>query len=290
VRDFSFARPKQFFSIALLIVIGFVLIWVSSLYLPDGIDWKLTYRPAALKVLSAQNPYTNQVNPEAPFVAAPWSLIPLLPFAFFQESIGRAMLFLLSIFIFVYSAYKLSGSMFAATIFILSPPVIHCLLNANIEWLPILGFVLPPQIGLFLISSKPQTGFAIAIFWLYMAWRSGGIREVVKVFAPFTIVLLVSFLIFGLWPLSSFSVIGIASGFNASLWPSSLPIGISFLFLSLTLRREEFAMAASPFLSPYVLFHSYSSSVIALIKYPVALLGTNIALWVLVWIRFMQGL
>lgn len=270
------------------ILIIFALIWILSLVLPSGIDWNLTYRPATLTLLSGNNPYSHQVIPEAPFVAAPWTLIPLIPFAVLPEQLGRAGIFLISFIALAYSAHKLGGNRYTIGLFLLSPPIIHSLVNSNIEWLPIFGFVLPPQIGLFFVSTKPQTGIAVAIFWLFLAWKNGGLKEVARVFTPITIALIGSILVFGFWPLSSVSVIEIAENFNASLWPSSLSIGIAFLFLSFKFVKKEFAMAASPFLSPYVLFHSYSSSVAALITSPIALLATNLALWVLVFLRFLQ--
>jgi hypothetical protein len=148
--------------------------------------------------------------------------------------------------------------------------------------MPLLGFILPPQIGLFLISVKPQTGFAVGIFWLFAAWRKGGWREVVYTFAPVTIALLLSFVLYGPWLFKVGGVLGIATNFNASLWPLSIPIGLTLIVTAIRKKEIRFAMPASPCLSPYVLFHSWSSALVALAGHKMELITAVIGLWIVV--------
>ena len=275
-------------AILFFIAAFFGLWYVIVNFVPQGlgIDWGLTYRPAALAFMAGQNPYNPELSPEAPFFAAPWGLIPLLPFALLPIEVGRAGIMLIAFIAFGFTAFRLGATPLATAIFILSPPVVHTILNANIEWLPILGFAFPPAIGLFFVIIKPQTGFAVAIFWLFEAWRSGGIKQVIKVFMPVTAALLISLLFYGLWPLGMFGVLGYGADFNSSLWPMSIPIGLVLLTSSIQHRRINHAMAASPFLSPYALFHAWSSAVISLIQTPVQLSAAVIGLWILVAIRY----
>jgi hypothetical protein len=276
-------RRSLVLAISLMVFIGLAVAVASSL--PDGIDWELTYRPAALAMLQGRNPYDSEVAPEAPFFAAPWGLLPLIPLAVLPVEIGRALLLFISMGCFAYTAKRLGAGLAGVVAFTLSPPVVHCLLNANVEWLPLLGFVLPPQLGLFFISVKPQTGFAVGLFWFVEAWRRGGWREVVRIFAPVTIALLLSFGLYGLWPFRFSSVLGIAQNFNASLWPMSLPIGLALLVAAIRTRKVEYAMPASPCLSPYVLFHSWSSAVVALSSRTPELITAVIGLWIVVILR-----
>ena len=276
---------QQIILFTVLSLATILIAWQLAQILPTGIDWQQTYRPAARRLLTGKNPYTEPAVPETPFVAAPWSLIPLLPFAVLPEQLGNACLFLLAIFIFAMSVKKLGGNIFAIVIFILTPPVITSLLYSNIEWMPLIGFVLPPQIGLFFISTKPQTGFAVAIFWLYQAWRQGGVKEVVRVFGPFLAVLGLSFLIFGFWPATSYGVINVAGDLNASLWPASIPIGLGLLVASLRKRDIGYAMGASPCLSPYVLLHAWSGALMAIVSLPYETVIVVAALWGLVLMR-----
>jgi hypothetical protein len=168
---------------------------------------------------------------------------------------------------------------------LLSPPVLHCLLNANLDWLPLLGFGLSPWLGLFLIAVKPQMGSVVAIFWLIEAWRQGGPVKVVKVFAPITITLLVSFGLFGLWPLASVRVLNYSQSWNASLWPVSIPIGFILSVAAIRLRQGRYAIAASPCLSPYVLFHAWSGALVTLVTSIPEMIAAVIGLWCLVIIR-----
>jgi hypothetical protein len=281
---------------ARLIILGLgsiaivALVWVLVPVLPDGIDWRLTYRPATLALLSFHNPYAPEVARDAPFAAATWGLLPLIPLAILPLKVGRTILLLISLISFAYSAKKLGANRFGILLFLLSPPVLFCLLNGNIDWIPILGFILPPQIGLFFIMVKPQIGIAVAVYWLFQAWRQGGIRPVVKVFLPVSIALLASFGLYGLWPLQSTQVLTIAQRYNTSFWPISIPIGLALIVAAIRLKQAKLAMAASPWLSPYVLFNSWSGALAALSSQTLKLAAVVLGLWLVILIVAVHSL
>jgi hypothetical protein len=270
--------------IVVAVVVAVALTAALSFVLPDGVDWQLTYRPAALAVLRGISPYDPSVSPEAPFAAAPWVVLPLIPLALLPIKVGRAIIFIAAFAAVIYVARKMRGSLLTSTLLLLSPPVLHMILNANVDWIPLLGFVLPPQIGLFFISTKPQVGYIVGVFWLFEAWRSGGWREVLRVFGPFTIVVALSFLLFGFWPMRGGELAGEIS-FNASLWPLTIPVGLGLLVASIRKRDMRYAMGASPCLSPYVIFHSWSGAVMALVSSKWEFVAVFIGLWVLILIR-----
>jgi len=278
-------RKTHPISLGLGFIFIITLVWIMAAVLPDGIDWSKTYRPATLALLSIHNPYGLDVAREAPFAAAAWGLLPLIPLALLPVKVGRAVLLLVSLISFAYSAKKLGANHVGITVFLLSPPVMHCLLNGNIEWIPILGFVLPPQIGLFFITVKPQAGFAVAIYWLFQAWREGGLRLVVKTFLPVSITLAISFVLFGFWPFQSIQVLPIAQNFNASVWPASIPVGLALIVAAIRLKQPKWAMGASPCLSPYVLFHTWSSALVALSGQTLELAAAVVGLWLVVIMR-----
>jgi hypothetical protein len=176
----------------LLLIVGIVLISITSKYLPNGVDWDVAYYPAARELLFLRNPY--QVEK---FFNPVWVLFPILPLVLLPSNVGRAAFFLFSLLGYGYAAYRFKAKPLALGAFLISPPVVHGLLNANVDWIPLLGFILPPQIGLFFVAVKPQVGFAVAVFWFFEAWGKGGWRETVRVFAPVSIGLLLSFLVFG---------------------------------------------------------------------------------------------
>ena len=265
------------------IVIGFIvalgLSFVLAPFVPPAIDWTTAFRPAVLNLLSGRSPYDSPL-----IVHAPWGLLMLTPFALLPETVGRVMLIFVGIASYAVVAHQLGAKPISVVFLLISPLVLHVLLNGNLDWLAVLGFVLPPQIGLFFISIKPQVGLAVAPFWLIETWRHGGWKQVFKTFAPFTVVLFISFALFGFWPFKAASYSDL--WWNASLWPMSIPVGLALFVTALRKRKLEYAMAASPCLSPYVLFYSWGGALLASISSVPETIAAVIGLWILVAIRY----
>jgi hypothetical protein len=234
-------------------------------------------------MLNTGSPY--EASPQTPYSGAPWGLLPLIPLALLPENVGRAVLLLLSIVAFAFAAQHLGATRITLVAFLLSPPVLHCLLNANLDWMPILGFVLPPQLGLFLIAVKPQMGSIVALYWFVEAWRNKGWREVIRIFGPVMVALGLSFFIYGFWPLNALQVFDDSRAWNASLWPMSIPVGLGLLWAALRKREIRYAMVAAPCLSPYVLFHSWAGALASILFLPGETLAVVSGLWILIIIR-----
>ena len=113
-------RPRVMMGLAGLVIL--ILLLVMTITLPPGIDWRLTYRPATLALLRGGNPYALEVSPQAPFFAAPWGLLPLIPLALLPVEVGRALLLVISLAAFAYTAKKLGAGVVAMVAFLLSPP------------------------------------------------------------------------------------------------------------------------------------------------------------------------
>jgi hypothetical protein len=254
------------------------IVWGLSFVLPSAVDWDTAFRPAAIKMLSGRSPYEVEgfFNPF-------WTLIPLLPLAVLPEQVGRSALFLLTLISLTYTAHRMGAKLWAVILILLSPPSIHGLLNGNIDSLALLGLVFPPKIGLFFVTTKPQIGVAIVIFWAIEAWREGGFRQLLGTFLPVTIVFLISLLVFGPWPLRA--QVEIDLWWNASLWPTSIPVGLALLIAAIRKRSLQFAMGASPCLSPYILLHSWIIALFAIIRSLPELTMAVIGLWILIIIR-----
>jgi hypothetical protein len=264
--------------IVLLALAGCGLIWALSVVLPPGIDWHETFRPAAVAALHGTSPYsvTGFLNP-------PWAVLPFVPLALLPEAVGRAIVLVVSATALGLSAHRLGARPLALAAFLLSPIVIHGLLNASVDWLVLLGFILPPQIGLFFVVIKPQVGGALVLFWLVEAWRAGGLKEVARVFWPITAATLLSFLFFGLWPLRFGHTL--SYWWNASLWPMSIPVGLALMVMAYKKRSARYAMGADPCLSTYVLFHSWVGALVALAAAEAEMVAAVIGLWALVILR-----
>ena len=142
---------------------------------------------------------------------------------------------------------------------------------------------LPPQIGLFLVLAKPQVGLPIALFWLVEAWREGGWRQVVRVFAPVAVAFGLTVVLFGFW--FRMWTDQPEQWWNASLFPYSVPVGLYLVYRALKTRDLRWALPAGPCLSPYVLFHSWSVAVLAVVHNQRWTLVVTAALWALILLR-----
>jgi hypothetical protein len=278
---------------AVLITLAALVLVVAAMavYLPPGVDWQYGFRPAVFQFLAGRSPY--DLAPTAPgeqpaigIFNAPWALIPLIPIAVLPVKIGRAILAMLTLISFGYVAHRLGAKPPAIGLLLVSPPVVHGVLTGNLDWLAVLGYVMPPQIGLFFIAIKPQVGIAVAIFWLVEAWRKGGWRTVLKTFGPFTAVLALSMLLYGPWPLRFGQQAAIQS---ASLWPMSIPVGLGLLAAALHKRQPGFAMAASPCLSPYLMMHSWVAVLLAIVTSLPETAAAVVGFWILIVMRGMGG-
>jgi hypothetical protein len=252
-----------------------------------GIDWRLTYRPATLAFWQGKNPYDPALSPQAPFYAAPWGLILLAPFLWLPEGIGVALLVIGGLIVCAMAAIRMRAKPLAMAAFLLAPPVVHGMMNANIEWIPILGFTLPPPIGIFFVTVKPQTGFAVVLFWVWEAWRNERWRGVAKLTIPISGAFLISFLAYGLWPMRVQNLVQQNLYFNASLWPISIPVGMVLIVAAFRQRNIRFAFPASACFSPYVLFHSWSGALFALVGLPAEALAASIGLWIVILLRLL---
>jgi hypothetical protein len=269
--------PRLLMTIAFIVII---LIPVLAMTFPFGPDWRDVYRRAALDLLHGRNPH-DTLQPR--FLNPTWILLPILPIAALPMELGGAIFLVASLGSFAYAAYRLGATPIAMGAFILAPPVMHCVLNGNIDWIPLLGVTMPPQIGLFFVTAKPQIGAPIVLFWLVETWRGGGWREVARVFAPVTVALGITILLFGVWFLDWTGQPG--QWWNASLFPYSVPVGLSLVYASLRTRDIRFALPAGPCLSPYVLFHSWSAAVIAVVHRQRWAILVSAALWILLLVR-----
>ncbi|NPA07322.1 MAG: hypothetical protein GXO54_07995 [Chloroflexi bacterium] len=272
------AKPRLF-----IIILGFLgLTWVAARTLPPGIDWHETYYPAARAVLAGRSPYEV-----AGFRIAPWAIVPFLPLGLLPEDWGRAAYFVLSLFAYAWLAWRLGARGWTLALALLAPPVWHGLLNANIDWLPMLGFVLPPRWGLFFLVIKPQVGIGLTLYWFIQAVRQGGWRRVLHDFGPVSLALGLSVLLFGPWPLRFQAPL--TFWWNASLWPASLPIGLALLTHSVRTQEPRWAMVAGPFFAPYILFHSWVAAVYPLAPWPAEFTAVVLGLWGMVLWRGLSG-
>lgn len=267
------------YQVIIITIVVALFAWLTADYLPPAVDWHGGFRPAALAILRGDSPYNTPG-----FAFPPWTCLLLLPFAIFPEEVGRALLFIAYLFGVAYTTYKLSGNKVATILILCSPPVMHGLLNGNIDGLVVLGFVLPPWLGLFLLVIKPQLTFAYIIYLFVATFKKEKISGVIKVYAPVVTAYILSLIFFGFWPSKFLAAIN--SSFNASLWPLSLPIGLVLLTTALRKDEAQYSIMASPFMSPYVLLHSWVVAFIPLATSSYETAAAVIGMWIVFFLRY----
>ena len=272
------SRVAAWIAGVLLLVVLYV--GADSLWSMVGIDWRETYYPAARAVLAGNDPYQAVRT----FRNVPWTLIPLLPFALFSERVGGVLYFMATLALYAGVAIRLKASRLALTAFLVSSPVVYGLRMLNVDVLVLAGFILPPTVAVFFVLIKPQMGIAMLPFWFFEAWRQGGWKSVLRVFAPVTLATLVSLAVFGTSSIGRSDDL-LQSTWNASLWPWAFPIGFALVVLSIHRRRADQAMAASPFLSPYLAYHSWVSVLAGLIRHDLELVLAVTGMWLVALIR-----
>jgi hypothetical protein len=237
-----------------------------------GTDWWRHLRPGALAILEGKSPYSvpGVFNP-------PWLFPLILPIALLPEKAGIVIMFVLFSAGSLWAACRLGADWKTLLILTFSPVIWRGALIGNIDWLVGVGFLLPPQIGLFFVLLKPQIGLGVALFWLVEAFRAGGWRKAFQVFAPVVVGFLLSFVIFGFWPLEAAS--HAPEGMNVSLFPYGLPIGAGLLAYAIRRRSLPPAIIAGMFFSPYIGVTSLIIPFLALVTMPLEMLAAAIALW-----------
>lgn len=230
-----------------------------SLVLPEGlgVDWVTAFYPAARLAFSRQDPYSCKL-----FMNPPWALVLFAPLALLPVQAGISAMAVLGFAAYAWAAVRLGARPLGLALLILSPQVMSDLTMGNINWLSVLGFVLPPQLGIFLVLLKPQVGIGIAVFWAVEALRK---KRFIRTFAPFAVTVAVSLLIYPHWPLAMLQGGVYNQWNNMTLFPLSVPFGLAALYYAIRSRDARYAYPAAPALAPHVMLHSWVAVLLPLL-------------------------
>lgn len=272
----TFSDRQRVIAIAVVVI----LVILSIPFVPTGIDYYDVLRPATIAFLRFENPYhtVGMLNP-------PWIFFLLAPIAILPVHIGGAILFWLNLFTWIVVTRKLSNDNLASIIAVVtSPMVVNGLMAGNVDFLVMWGLLLPAEFAVFFLAIKPQVGGAAILYLAICAYQEGGWQKLVRLFLlPFLITML-SFAVYGLWPLNAGKILGFswnASPLKILGWPS-IVIGLLLFILALSRKNREdgtnISMAASPFFSPYVGSQSWAAILPALMKTKALYL-----VWIILW-------
>jgi len=260
-------------SLAALVVFATLVIpsWNYAIW---GYDFHLFYQ-AATALRTGQNPYVFDFHDSVysfhnpVFVAVifvPLSLLPERLAMIVNAGLAAASLWLVF--------FRLSRSAALTCLALLSRPVFMIVLTGNVDWLPLLAGVTTPIIGIWLALVKPQVGFVLAavLSWqVYQRYRRKSIWLFITLGAAFGLSLALGMR----WQ----SMIAIQ--WNLSVFPFSLPIGLWLIWRLYHDRTDRaLALAAAPFLSPYVAIQSWAAAFPWLTRWRWLLLAAVVISWV----------
>lgn len=189
---------------------------------------------ACRAMLSGASPYSvpGFYNPS-------WALLPFLPLTLLPYALARELYALLTCAGFITALWRFHiKPLYILIISLCSALLWVNIMQANVDWLVLLGATLPPPIGIWFVMIKPQVGVGVVLFWLL----SRPTRRPI-VFVPVALALVLNYAILGL---PSF-----ATGASMDVFPIGLPVAAWLLIESVRHADINKAAPGGAFAAPY---------------------------------------
>jgi len=212
----------------------------------------------------------HPLNPYAQgFVSPPWTLLfllhALLP-PFIGVNINRA----ITLVVIAIVIRKRGGDIFSLLLVVTSIPLIWLMINGNIDFIPLLGLLVPPQFGLIALSAKPHIGIGIILLYFKrFGW---------KVFFPLLVIIAISIIAYGNWVVHLTPTR--VPGRQFEFFPWLIPLGVYLLYRAWREDDDSWAALASLFLVPY---YGLWSLTVPLTLLSTAHKRTAFFLWLATW-------
>lgn len=202
---------------------------------PIGIDWGATYSqiPGHWR-----DPYEI-----ATFTSPPWVML-LLPHAWLPLEWGNAINLVLNISLIMAVIIRFRGGWPLMLLVFTSPPFFDLVRTNNVDWIALLALLVPAMWGLPILAIKPQALGGVSVIW----WKQSSNK--IRLLIPLIVVVVLSFLIWGMWPTQLKSVQ--ESVWNFAPWPFLILLGLYMLYRAYRSDDAFLAAAATPFLVPYL--------------------------------------
>ena len=244
-----------------LTILGLLLVAVAlRRFIPIGDDWRNVFH--GLPIL---HPYIYNAirDPWAKVSYPPWIML-LLPHTQLDISIGNAINFFLNLIIPMAVIAKMTRPQSTGygyrkhvytAIFLTytSPFYLQLLATNNVEWIPLLAFLVPETFaGVFLVCKPQAIGGALLIF----IKRTRGL-----VLMPILVLVVLSFFVWPGW-LSEIRMPSMDAVVNIAPFPLMIPLGLYLLWRAWKEDDEVLAASATPFLVPYMTFYAASANMV----------------------------
>ncbi|NDJ84493.1 MAG: hypothetical protein GYB66_01275 [Chloroflexi bacterium] len=266
VAEAATSKSERYLAFAILTITAIVMIAMFRLVYPVGVDWAETYYPA-MRHLGA--PYAH-----SDLAGLPWILF-FVPHALLPLQWGNALNIFLNISVPLLYIRVNQGGWFAILIVFTSSLFFDLARTNNVDWIPLVAFLLPPIWGLPLLLAKPQAVGGAALIW----WKRQ--RFSVRMLAPMVVIIVAAIVIWGTQPIDGIRDVNPGNtAWNFAPWPFFIPLGLYLLYRGFKDDDEVLAAAATPFMVPYLAPYSLVAllTVIAC-KYRREALYIHLAFW-----------
>jgi len=244
-------------------IIGLLFGLLTALFynFPIGIDWKNAHHAA----------HDLRHYDRHAFIGIPLSLV-FIPHVLLPIQLGNAINLALNVSVPMLVLYRYRAGLWAIGAVYLCPPFYVTLTTNNIEWLPLIGFLVPPMFGVALVALKPQALSGVLIVWIK--------RHGVKIIVPLLMIGVVILMVWGLTPLHVMRRAETDVTWNFAPWPFLIPVGIFLLWKAWREDDEFIAAAATPLLVPYIAGYTLPVTICVLAcKYPKLAFAITVGLW-----------
>ncbi len=257
----------------LLVFIGALWYWALNTYTSNfGVDWHESFYPLTELLLHGSNPYALPGR-----VFTLWALVPLIPFALLGEHWGGILLYIFNFGVLILLLRRIGHSFTTSLMLMLSPVAIFYLHHLNIDSLVLLGFVLPQPLAFFFLMAKPQAGAGLVAYEFWVTLRTAGWEVAVQRILPVSIALVMNIALY-LWA-GNKSINITVQQYNMTLFPWFVPAGIILFIAGLRAQKRHYAIAASPFFSPYVSLGSWIVAMLAALENSYVMFGAVLLAW-----------
>jgi hypothetical protein len=266
-------RDSLMLSQGLAIIWWAVSLWFQSLNLiPVWHDQRSTFTQ-----LSAHlgDPYLV-----SGFVNPPWTGILLAPFGWLPLPLATLVQLCLYFAILTGVIFKFGGNRQTMLIALTSFVALDAALELNIDWLVCLGLLVPPAFSGPFLLIKPQNALGY--------WLSFKRRELVHTLLVVLVLLVISLLLWGFWPLQMLEAIRtntLGRSYNLAPlallpWPIAVAIGLSLSWVAFRRHDPVLSILAWLFFIPYITLYALLLPLaLFAIRYPRVALLISVVAW-----------
>lgn len=261
----------QNYSVTKLLNNNYIFFPLVSCIILVGILWGNAWGADWVRVFSQVDEHLAMPYDTVGFLNPPWLLL-FIPHAWLPTIVGTFINSLLNVAMLIMLVYKLGGKREIILLTLTTPAAWALYVNNNIDWIPMLGLLLPPYLGIIAITAKPHIFGMVVIIWI----KQYGL----KVILPTLLVVAVSLGLYGFWP-SKINADFVLVGGNLSIFPYGLPLGMWLLYRAWQGNDYLLAAVSTYFFTPYIALYSLASliGVTAIINRKVGWY-----LWLLLWV------